>query len=150
IYTAARARLPLAICLVKQGDFQAAESCLAQAAKPYKSDSHDPDYSFEAEVARIKALMYLSMKETKQATAQSRSSTELLRHAAENYTLNERDLIDDQIIAAKCNLAENNLDQAAQDLDRADDLLKKVPGHSRAFLVQICEARAMLASSKKN
>ena len=150
IYTAASARLSLAICLVQQGNFKAVESCLAQAEKPFKSDLHDPDYSFEAEVARIKALMYLSMKDAKQAIGQSRTSTKFLEQAAENFTLNERDQIDGQIIEARCNLAENNLDQAAKDLDRADDLLKKLPGNSKTLLVQICEARAMVASSRKN
>jgi hypothetical protein len=150
IYTAASARLSLAICLVEQGNFKAAESCLAQAEKPFKSDLHDPDYSFEAEVARIKALMYLSMKDDKRAIGQSHASTKFLEQAAENFTLNERDQIDDQIIKARCNLAENNLDQAAKDLDRADDLLKKLPGNSNTLLVQICEARAMVASSRKN
>jgi tetratricopeptide (TPR) repeat protein len=149
VYKAADARLTLADCLVKAGQVDAAQQALDKAAKFYGSaQKDDPDYSLLARLARTKATIYLAKNAVHQAKDQVQASTDFLQHAAAENSLKSRDQIDNEILAAQCAIAEKNMDEAKQHLDKAENLNNMEPGEPKDVVVRICEIRANVAIAK--
>ncbi|HEY9714848.1 MAG TPA: hypothetical protein V6C72_15375, partial [Chroococcales cyanobacterium] len=151
LFRAAQARLTLVECLIEQKNCKDATSVLEAAMNAFDSVlAADPSNALSAEIARLRAMLFLATGQTKEAIVQSQLSTSLLKKEEEDRSDNSRDQIDDRMLAARCDIAAGKRSEALTSLDSADELIAVEPGQPQGLTAQLAEIRAELAVADGN